>query len=225
MKNIIANEPVNKYLAKVISVRHLNESTYVLRISRSKFFFQAGQYIVLGLPNTNERREYSIYSSVNELYIELLIKEVDNGLVSHSLSNLKAGDFVEVEGPFGYFVLDERKLQDRKFLFIASGTGISPFHSMILSYNNLNYTLLHGVRSGNESYDNDVYMQGCYVQCTSRDALGNFSGRVTDYLKLHKVLENIWVYVCGNNAMIDDVYAILEQQGVPSNLIHAEVYF
>ena len=225
MENIVEKKTINQHLCEVISVRFLTESTYVLRFYRNEFNFQAGQYLVLGIPDTKQKREYSIYSSVNSPYLEVLIKEVENGFLSKKFQNLKAGDFVQIEGPFGYFVLDERKIPERKFLFIASGTGISPFHSMVLSNLHLNYILLHGVKTGNEGYDREIYTKGSYIQCTSRDTSGEFSGRVTDYLIHNPVSKNTWVYLCGNSAMIDDAYSLLEQQGIPSNYLHAEVYF
>lgn len=225
MENIVEKKTINQHLCEVISVRHLTESTYVLRFYRNEFDFQAGQYLVLGIPETKQKREYSIYSSVTAPYLEVLIKEVENGFLSKKFQKLKAGDFVQIEGPFGYFVLDERKIPDRKFLFIASGTGISPFHSMVLSNPHLNYILLHGVKSGSEGYDREIYTKGSYIQCTSRDTSGDFSGRVTDYLIHNPVSDNTWVYLCGNSAMIDDAYSLLEQQGIPSNYLHAEVYF
>jgi len=225
MENIIEKKTISQRLSEVVSIRYLTDSAYVLRFCRNEFDFQAGQYLVLGIPGIKQKREYSIYSSVTSPFLEVLIKEVENGFLSKKFRTLKEGDFVQIEGPFGYFVLDERKIPERKFLFIASGTGISPFHSMIMSNPHLNYTLLHGVKFGNEGYDREVYKNGCYIQCTSRDTAGDFHGRVTKYLLHNPVSDNTWVYLCGNSAMIDDAYSLLEQQGVPSNYLHAEVYF
>jgi ferredoxin--NADP+ reductase/benzoate/toluate 1,2-dioxygenase reductase subunit len=225
MEKIVEKPMINQRLAEVISVRLLTESTYVLRFYRNDFNFQAGQYLVLGLPGNKQKREYSIYSSDTSPYLEVLIKEVEDGFLSKKLKHLNSGDFVEVEGPFGYFVLDERKIPERKFLFIASGTGISPFHSMVMSNPHMDYTLLHGVKSGKEGYDRHEYEKGRYIQCTSRDDSGDFHGRVTNYLLHNPISDNTWVYLCGNSAMIDDAYGLLEQQGIASNYLHAEVYF
>ena len=214
-----------KKLAEIISVRNLTESTYVLRFERNGMEFQAGQYIVIGPQGSKQKREYSIYSPVTSPYLEVLIKEVDEGFLSKKLKKSKPGDILEVEGPFGYFVLDENKIPERKYLFIASGTGISPFHSMIRSNPHINYVLLHGVRYQEEGYDKDVYEHGRYIQCTSKDTKGDFHGRVTEYLMRNPVDPYTHCFLCGNSAMIDDAYSILESHGVPSNHLHAEVYF
>ena len=145
--------------------------------------------------------------------------------MSKKLKRLIPGETVEIEGPFGYFVLDGHKIATNDFLFIASGTGISPFHSFVASYPQLNYTLLHGVRTQNEGYEKDDYDINHHILCTSREDKGNFHGRVTDYIKKHPVDPLTLCYLCGNSEMVDDAYRILEKQGVPPAHLHAEIYF
>src|SRR5512145_300078 len=167
MNNIAEPIITGRKIAEILSVRELTETTYVLRFERNNFDFQAGQYIVIGPQGSKQKREYSIYSSVTSPYLEVLIKEVDDGYLSKKLKRSKPGDILEIEGPFGYFILNEKFVTERKFLFIASGTGISPFHSMIKSTPHIKYTLLHGVRNLNEGYERDFYEPGKYIQCTS----------------------------------------------------------
>ncbi len=216
---------IQKRIATVMEVRNITESTYVLRFERMDLQFKPGQYIVIGLPGSREKREYSIYSSAIVPYLEVLIKEVDTGEVSRRLKKLRPGEKVEVEGPFGYFVLEGHKIPNNNFLFIASGTGISPFHSFVTSYPQLNYTLLHGVRVHNEAYEKFEYEKNRHILCTSREDKGDFHGRVTDYLKKHPVDPLTLCYLCGNSEMVDEAYKILESQGVPPAHLHAEIYF
>lgn len=225
MENVAEKVIISKRLVEVISVRSITENTYVLRVTRNGLEFQAGQYIVIGPQGSKQKREYSIYSPVTSPYIEVLVKEVADGFVSKKLRDSKPGEIIEIEGPFGYFCLDERKIPGRKFMFIASGTGISPFHSMIGSNPHLDYKLLHGVRTYEEGYDRSFYEPGFYTQCTSRDTKGEFNGRVTEYLTKNPVNPNTYFYLCGNGAMIDEVYSILEMQGVAADNIHVEIYF
>src|SRR5664279_1936974 len=133
--------------SKILEIRNLTESTYVLRLEKSDFEFKAGQYLVLNVPGENKAREYSIYSPEAASYIDLLIKEVDKGEISKELKYLKVGTKVEITGPFGFFVLrDNEPAKNNHFTFIATGTGIAPFHSIILSNPGLNYLMIHGVR-------------------------------------------------------------------------------
>lgn len=210
---------------EVISVRTITESTYVLRMERNGLEFVPGQYISIGKAGSIDKRDYSIYSSKEDDFLEVIIREVKDGSVSKSLKRMKPGDKIELEGPFGYFRLKPEDLSDSKFLFIASGTGISPFHSIVRSHSGIDYKLLHGVRNATEGYDKNDYDQDQHILCTSREGSGEYYGRVTDYLREHPVSKDTLCYLCGNVEMINDVYDILEEQGVPSGNMHAEVYF
>jgi ferredoxin--NADP+ reductase/benzoate/toluate 1,2-dioxygenase reductase subunit len=186
--------------------------------------FRAGQHITLGIPGNNQVREYSIYSTEQDTSLEVLIKEVDTGLVSKQLKKLVPGELLEVDGPFGYFNIDMKNM-NRKFLFIGTGTGLAPFRSITGSYPLLDYTLLHGVKYAEEAYENQYYKRDRYILCTSRDNRGDFNGRVTDYLKQMSLDSETLVYLCGNCDMIYDVYDYLTIHGFPSGNIKTEVYF
>lgn len=209
---------------KLHSIKHLTDTTFIIRFDKNGMQFKAGQHITLGIPGDNQVREYSIYSAENSQYLEVLVKEVDNGIVSKKLHHCRPGDYLNVEGPFGFFTLNEEKMHS-EYLFIASGTGIAPFHSMAKSYPGLNYTLLHGVRFSNETYESGIYPPEKYISCITRSSDGNFQGRVTDYIRKFPVSSETLVYLCGNCDMIYDVYDILMSQGFPSDQIKTEVYF
>lgn len=208
---------------KIITTRTLTDSTYLLNFERKGLQFTPGQHILVG--NKAEQREYSIYSGIDDPYIEILVKEVDNGNISKQLKSLISSDLLNVDGPFGFFGLNKNTIPTSKFLFIASGTGIAPFHSMIRSYSGLNYTLLHGIRNISEAYDHQHYSADRYISCTSRDNSGDYNGRVTDYLLNHDIGNDTICYFCGNFQMIRESMEILEKKGIPSAQLHAEVYF
>jgi ferredoxin/flavodoxin---NADP+ reductase len=212
-------------LYKIQQVKHLTDTTYILRFDRNNLDFTPGQHITLGLTGDSQLREYSIYSPNSVDYLEVLIKEVETGTVSKKLKKLQPGNVANVEGPFGFFTLEEKKIDSGKFLFIATGTGIAPFHSIINSYPNLNYKILHGVRFDNEQYESEQYPVGNYVSCVSRDKAGNFHGRVTDYLAKNAVDSDTLVYLCGNYEMIHAVYDLLTTKGLSPDNIRTEVYF
>ena len=212
--------------SKILNVRNLTESTYVLRLEKGDFEFKAGQYLVLNIPGAYKAREYSIYSAEDAPTIDLLIKEVDEGEVSKELKYLKIGTKVEITGPFGFFVLrDLRPHETGHYIFIATGTGISPFHSIILSNPNLNYEVIHGVRHGYEAYDSSDYEEERYHLCTSREHGESFYGHVTQYLKEKGVRKDSIYYICGNSGMVNEVTEYLEQKGISSENIRTEVFF
>jgi ferredoxin--NADP+ reductase/benzoate/toluate 1,2-dioxygenase reductase subunit len=212
-------------LHKILEKRILTESTFVLKLERNNLEFVPGQHIQVGPPNGIHTREYSIYNAPQDDFIEILVKEVEDGLVTPVLKKLQPDDSVVINDAVGYFTIDKSVADDKQFLFIASGTGISPFHSFVKSYPSLNYKLIHGVRYGDEAYERSDYNQDKYVACTSRDDKGDFHGRVSVWLEQNPVTPGTLCYLCGNCDMIHDVYDILEKQGINSRDIFTEVYF
>ena len=210
---------------KLLGIRHLTDSTYVLEIERRGIEFEPGQHILLGDDLSIDKREYSIYSGTKDKNLEVLIKEIEKGLVSKQLKRVKEGQLVEVEGPVGFFSLDKKDLEHKKFLFVASGTGIAPFHSMVKSIPGLDYTLLHGVRFVSEAYEMEAYERTRYILCTTRDDDGDFKGRVTDYIRQREFDPDTVCYFCGNFNMIKEAMTLMEKKGIPSKQLHAEVYF
>jgi ferredoxin/flavodoxin---NADP+ reductase len=214
----------NQKPARVLSIKELTDNSYVLRISKNEMVFKPGQFIMLGMNDGISMREYSIYSGTKDNYLEVLIKEVAGGDISQQLKKLCPGDEVRLRGAYGSFTLPENYLT-KKFLFVATGTGISPFHSMIRTYPDLNYKLIHGIKYIHEAYDHRQYKPNQYYPCTSQDHNGKYSGRVTGYLKSLDIDNSTLCYLCGNGNMINDTNFILHSKGIIAGNIFTEVYF
>lgn len=206
-------------------IRHLTESTYVLRFSRNGMNFNPGQYLVLGLPGSDDLREYSIYSGTGDNFLEVLIKEVDDGMVSRQLKHLQAGDSLEIRGPSGFFLTKSAMPEPARLLFVSSGTGIAPFHSFVRSNPHADYRIIHGVRLMEEAYDLQDYKKGSIQVCTSRDSRGHFEGRLTDYLANAPIDADRQIYLCGNSNMISDAMDLLIARGISQRQMFTEVYF
>jgi len=216
---------IDESFYKIIEIKQLTDETFSLKLPKARFQFKAGQHISLRIHGNHQSREYSVYSGTNDEYLEVLVKEVENGYFTPRLRKLKAGDLVEVHGPFGRFGIGPRAAENGKFVFIASGTGIAPFRSMVRSFPDLDYTLIHGVRMSKEAYDKDEYAADRYVLCTSKDAGGNYQGRLTGYLKNCTFAKETQFYLCGNSNMIFDAIEVLKEKGFERDHIHCEVYF
>lgn len=211
--------------AKVLAIRNLSDSTYVLRVERNGFDFIPGQCVNIGLKELAVNREYSTYSGLSDDYLEFLVRKVNGGLISNALSSLKPGEAVTLDGAYGLFVLQNPHEKDRRYVFVASGTGIAPFHSFACSYPQIDYKILHGISHMSEAYDNNDYGEGRYFSCVSQEKGGNFDGRVTEYLKSNPVDKDAIYYLCGNSSMINDVYDILRKFDISGSNIITEVFF
>jgi ferredoxin--NADP+ reductase/benzoate/toluate 1,2-dioxygenase reductase subunit len=210
---------------KVEKITNLTDSTFILQIERKGLKFTPGQHLVLGKKDDGEFRQYSLYNGMDDPFFQILVKEVEDGILSPKLKRLSVGDEVEINGPMGYFTISEQRQKDHPIVFIATGTGIAPFKSMIKSFPNLNYELIHGVKSMTESYENNTYPTDKLTVCTSQDKAGDFHGRVTEYLKTQNFDKETLFYLCGNSEMIFDAMEILKDQGMNPNNMFAEVYF
>ena len=140
------------YNATIVDRDDLTDSLAIFRISpvagtddETVPSFVAGQYAVLGLNNEAEpakghvRRAYSIASPPREKrWLEFYIRYVDqptsDNPLTHLMWKLRAGDRIWL-GPkiVGKFTLaDTVGIDDPRFrLFVAAGTGLAPFVSMV----------------------------------------------------------------------------------------------
>ena len=205
--------------------RELSHGCFVLRLERGDLRFEPGQYVILGAPGWRDRREYSVYSGPDDPFLELLVKEIPEGLVSRKLHALDPGDTLEVEGPLGYFTIPSEARADGRFLFVATGTGIAPFHCFARAYPQLDYHLLHGVRHATERHEHESYPPERYTACVTGEPGGDYRGRVTHYLQRCELHPDTLCYLCGNCDMIFEAFDILQRRGVAPEHLHAEVYF
>lgn len=213
-------------IAKVLKVRSVAESTYVLTIDRNGFAFEPGQSVTLGVRGEPVNREYSIYSGANDKELEFIIREVKQGTLSPALRKMQPGSEVDLYGPYGKFTLNLKELARPHYL-IATGTGIAPFHSYVrTAKDELNYTILHGVREVEECYEAGEYAPKRYIPCVSKNPGKFFHGRVTDYLNAQPNLnKEAYYYLCGNQQMIHEVYELLLRRNIPANHIFSEAFF
>jgi ferredoxin--NADP+ reductase len=215
--------PIDSY--KVISNRRLSANTYCLRTERPDVAIRAGQCFSVGTRDLGINREYSMYSAANDDFIDFLVRELPDGIVSPRLRECKPGDLVEIGGPYGDFCLPEQQIADEKYVFIATGTGIAPFHSFVKSFPTLQYTIFHGVRYEDERYDNYDYKSDYYIAAISSPTDGKTGMRITEKISTVNLDVSSIYYLCGNRLMITDAISILRDKGIPGGSIFTETFF
>jgi ferredoxin-NADP reductase len=90
--------------------------------------FLAGQYVGLRYDGTS--RAYSLASSPTADGLEICVRRVPGGRLSPRICDeLAVGDEVTLRGPYGELVLQDHSPRD--LVFLATGTGVAPFRSMI----------------------------------------------------------------------------------------------
>jgi ferredoxin/flavodoxin---NADP+ reductase len=199
-------------------------NTWLLSFPRF-FDFIPGQVMGISLRSNDEPRLYSIASGNKQEEIWILYTRKPDGLLTPPLSVAQPGDTILITEPFGNFICKEDKA-----IWIATGTGIAPFASMIFSGQYHNKTLIHGNRGIEGIYFADVFKEKLgnnYHPCCSRMVFdGCFDGRVSAFIEKQENLDtNIPYYLCGVAEMVVDVRDLLISRGVPYNKIMAEIFF
>jgi len=165
------------------------------------------------------QRNYSVASWPNgSNKFELIITYLKGGKMSEYLFNeAKIGDEFAYKGPMGIFTLPE-KLTDRDIFFVATGSGVSPFRSMLgyIAEHNIptkNIKLFFGTRTKEDipyfeemkKYE-EIIPNFEFVPCLSREKWEGFNGYVHGaYLPELTILdEKPLVYFCGWDKMISE---------------------
>ena len=232
------------YDFEVISKQEITPTVFQLGLKPNQpLDFLAGQFISTIIPGAgpggrNLRRAYSIASGSNRHrghnHLELCIKIVANGKGSSYLYSLKVGDVFKGAAPYGDFVYATPP--EKLAYFIATGTGIAPFRSMLQDGLTQKANLLFGASWQNELlYDSEfkIFAQSLpqfqWIPCVSREKnWPGFKGRVTDFLRSndsHIPFSHADFYLCGNGGMIAEVKEILLSKGVDKSNIHFEIYY
>lgn len=127
---------MSERVLRVSSVRTVTPSSRVVRVQLSgpPFPFRPGQTVMLGPREMTARVPYSIACSpedaAGDARLEFLIKTDAAGRWGETFQPVRRGAWLGIRGPFGEFVFPESP-RERRFLFIAGGTGIAPLRSMI----------------------------------------------------------------------------------------------
>lgn len=206
-------------------------------VSPPTISFRAGQNMMLMIaPGIN--RTMSIASPPANNSELLMVHDISPmGPGSQWTAGLHIGDSATIVAPTGgaLSLIDS----PRKKVMIATGTGVAPFHAMILDYlggGGLAPLVLYwGLR-----YEHDVYwkeefdaIQAAHpsfiwhqVLSKPADTWQGLRGHVTQYVPaMEKDLLTSEFYLCGNKAMIEEAGALLLARDVPKEQIKTELFY
>jgi ferredoxin-NADP reductase len=215
---------MEKVKVRLLGIKNLSSSLYLLQMEKIPFDFRPGQHITITLLDNNKSRVYSIASGINDNCTEILIREISGGDLSVKFRNLKTDNILEVAPPTGYFCLPT-DFRQKKIVCISTGSGIAPFRSFVKSYPDSDFTIIHGIRNMEDAIDSELSVNTSYITCTSRTDEGQFQGRVTDYIKTIPLQKETHYYLCGNGNMIYDIYSFLKGNKITNDQIHYEEYY
>lgn len=126
----LAEEPA-PMAAEVTAVEQVASEIVRLEVAVPQdVVFEPGQYVRIHPVGSEVSRSYSMANVPGTNRLEFFIRVVEGGAFSRWLAGAKAGDALELSAPHGTFFLRD---EDRPRLFVAGGTGVAPFLSMLRS--------------------------------------------------------------------------------------------
>ena len=210
-------------MPNVLNNTEISPGVFLLSVKRT-VQFKPGQTIKLSLDDDVAPRIYSICSGTEDPTLSVLYNIKGDGALTPRLARLSPGDSVRLSAPGGTFFGTQEPA-----LWIATGTGIAPFYSMMRSGLGHNKTLLHGVRYANQFYFNTEWATELGTRyhrfCSGEGAEGVVHGRVNRFFDqpCDPLPPNI--YICGQATMCVEIRDLLIARGVPFGNIIVEIYF
>jgi len=224
--------------ARLIEAREIAPYTrhFEFETPEWKAAFVPGQFLSVTARVRGEEitRAYSIVSPPDGDRFALCANLVQEGYLSPFLFALGPGDEIDFKGPYGAFIL-RRPVSDS--LFVATGTGIAPFRSMLSqldAHPDRQFTLIFGVRHESGLLYHDELQELArthrnfrYLPTLTRPPVHwrGLTGRVQQpTLETLGERRDVDVYVCGLREMVDDVRAKLKEIGLDRKRIIYEKY-
>ncbi|MCF7973602.1 MAG: oxidoreductase [Phycisphaerae bacterium] len=210
-------------MQKILSNTEISPGVFLLSIKRQVEFLP-GQTVKLSLDNDLPPRIYSICSGTGDAQLSVLYNIKKDGALTPRLAGLSRGDAIRVSEPGGTFIGTAEPA-----LWIATGTGIAPFYSMLRSGLGHNKTLLHGVRYANQFYFHTEWEQQLgdryHRFCSGEGPEGIAHGRVNRFFEQTRDPLPDRVYICGQATMCVEIRDLLIARGIPFGNILCEIYF
>ncbi len=226
-----------------------SDKLFSLRIATELAPFIPGQFIKLSQMQGDKRvtRAYSLVNSPDKPYAEILAVAVEDGLLSPQLHKLSIGDEIDITPTAtGFMTLDEipkGKLQGKHLWFLATGTAVGPFLSMLDTAEPWQrfekVVLVYGVREAQDlayldklrgleqQYPEQFKLILSVTRESITDALqcripdGLVSCEIEDKAGIRLSVGDSQVMICGNPGMINGAQAALLNKGLAKNLRRA----
>lgn len=214
---------------------------------RDDYRFTQGQHLTLRtmINGQDVRRSYSICAGVDDNQLRVAIKKIPDGVFSSfANSALKKGTAIEVMTPMGHFFTPLDPNNEKTYVAFAAGSGITPMLSIIKTTlarePKSSFHLFFGNRSVGsimfreelEDLKNRYMTRFSVTNILSREAqdVDILSGRI-DGAKARALLAALCpvesisdVFLCGPQAMIEDLTATLQDLGIARDHIHFELF-
>ena len=223
---------VKKYSAEVISIEQPIEQLYTIKMRalNGSFKYAPGQFLHLALeeydPSSGwpESRCFSMQSTSKEDFIKITYA-VKGAFTKRMADELSVGKLITLKLPYGDLFSQEHSKENT--IFIAGGTGITPFLSLFNDQSFVNYSkpiLYAGFRERKLNlYEDEIKLamninSGLKVNCIYQDEKGILN--IAEILKSNGSKNTF--FISGPPVMIKNFKTYLLENGVPQNQIKTD---
>ena len=205
--------------------------------------FRAGQYVDITIPNSGVTRAYSMANAPSAGdTLSFIIKVYPDGAFSSLLADdLKVGDALEVNGPFGMSFRDQR--HEGPMLLVGGGSGMAPLWSilndLVASGHQKPVRFYYGARAKRDLFFAEEIAQlgerlddFRFVPALSDADAGDDWDGATGLI--HEVVardyahsspdDSIESYACGPPPMVEAVLPVFQQIGIDADHIHLDKF-
>ncbi len=230
-------------ITQLLSKTEIAKDTYAFEFEKPQGFqYKAGQFVELTLiepPETDAEgntRAYSLTSEPGEETLGIATRMRDTAF-KRTLKNLSLGTELQLDGPFGSFILPSSG--DRACIFLVGGIGVTPVYSMLkLASREQKNNPLYLFYSNRTKQDSPFFEElknlarsnpNFHFVPTMTNEDSTWSGK-TGYINARMVRENItdmnnsMVYLCGPAGMVTAMRKVTDELAVLDENLRTEEF-
>jgi len=238
---------VREYTGVVEHIRDLTHDIKEVRIrlvEPETIEFVPGQYIQLETPPYGDNpepvyRAYSLSSPpCDNRHVETIIRLVEEGIcTTWVFNNLNQGDEITFNGPYGEFRMTDT---DRHMVWVAGGSGMAPFWSMLRqmqqdgvqrpctyffgALQSRDLFLVDEIRQIEKQLPNFTFVPAL-SEPAADDQWSGETGLITDVVDRRVThVGDKEFYLCGGSGMIDAAIDTLKGKGVADDRIYYDKF-
>jgi ring-1,2-phenylacetyl-CoA epoxidase subunit PaaE len=238
---------------RVVDVRRETSDTVSVAFEvpdelREAYVFSPGQHLTFRMPGPNGdevRRSYSICSGLDDGDLRVAVKSLPGGVFGvHANERMRPGDVLDVMTPVGRFTTALDAANEKSYLGIAAGSGITPVISLIRSVlgreRRSRFTLVYGNRGPSAVIFRDALedlkdryldrLQIIHVFSREQQQAPLLNGRI-DADKLRGLAKSLLdvpsydeVFICGPEEMTLTARDTLVELGADAAHVHLELF-
>lgn len=226
------SSPPQSFMSRLIKKEQLTGDTYSFYFTRpSAFEFIPGQYIkmILSIENPDERgvsRFFSLPSSPTERDHLMITTRILQSTFKKTLGSLPLGAEVQIRGPHGMFVLDEK--DPRLKVYLAGGIGITPARSMLVYLRDKNLNIPFTLMASFSNKDEIIFQDELNALASDGRKIiyivTSREGRI-DEEKIKKNVPDLSTslfYISGPAGFVDAMEKLVKSMGIREENIKSE---